>query len=172
MTWTPIQDLAVDDAFAEAVWDDQVKGNLEDLHERAQDLDYVQITAPVSVTAGAEGTADTIISGTAQAYTAGRRLAIEFSCPAVRPGAAGSVLTFVLLRGSTVLGQVQVEQDSGGGTQGTPAKIEFIDAAPPGGTYAYVVKAFVASGTGTVRAGTGGSGSLVPAFLRVRRADA
>jgi hypothetical protein len=75
-------------------------------------------------------------------------------------------VTFVVYRDSTVVGQVFA------GTVNTTlqgAGFEFFDT-PAAGAHTYAVKAFVSTGTLTVGAGAGGSGNLVPGWLRVTKA--
>ena len=74
--------------------------------------------------------------------------------------------TFVLYRDSTVVGQVF------GGTVNTSQQgVEFeLFDTPSTGAHTYAVKAFVSTGTLTVNVGAGGSGNLVPGWLRVSKA--
>jgi len=79
---------------------------------------------------------------------------------------ASLTATFVIYRDSTVIGQVF------GGTVNTTLQgmdFEIFDT-PASGAHTYAVKAFVSTGTLTINAGAGGSGNLVPGWLRVAKA--
>jgi hypothetical protein len=127
-------------------------------------VDYVPKTSDTSITATSEGTANTVITGTSQAYL-NVAYQVHFFCPQVALGAGGTI-TIVLLRGATVLGQSVYKYDAG--TSDSGIKVEVQDT-PAASTFSYVVKAFRTTADGTVKAGAGGAGTLLPAFLRVTR---
>jgi hypothetical protein len=130
-----------------------------------QEFDYAQITAsPAGITATTEGTSQAVITGNA-VYFDGSRVKVSFFLPKLS-SAASLTATFVVYRDSTVIGQIF------GGTVNTtsPAiECELFDT-PAAGAHTYAVKAFVSASTLTVNAGTGGSGNLVPGWLRVSKA--
>lgn len=127
-------------------------------------LNRKTITSNVSVTATAEGTADTVIASDSVTFD-GLAIEIEFYSPGATGGAGGS-MTLVLLRDSTVVGQVQVFVSA---SRNVPVQVRAQDT-PAAGAHTYTVKAFVASGTGTIGANAGGSGLLLPAFLKITKA--
>lgn len=130
-----------------------------------QELDYAQITAnPAGITATTEGTSQAVISGN-QVYYDGSRVKLSFFVPKLASSASLTV-TFVVYRDSTVVGQVF------GGTVNTTLQGTEFDVfdTPAVGAHTYAVKAFVSTGTLTVNAGAGGSGNLVPGWLRVTKA--
>jgi hypothetical protein len=130
-----------------------------------QELDYVQITSnPAGITATTEGTSQAVITGDT-VYFDGSRVKVSFFVPKLTSSGSLTV-TYVLYRDSTVIGQVF------GGTVNTTLQgtdFELFDT-PPVGTHAYKVAAFVSTGTLTVNVGAGGSGNLVPGWLRVSKA--
>lgn len=130
-----------------------------------QELDYAQITAnPSGITATTEGTSQAVITGNGVYYD-GSRVKVSFFVPKLT-SAASLTATFVVYRDSTVVGQVY------GGTVNTTlqgAEFELFDT-PAVGAHTYAVKAFVNASTLTVNAGAGGSGNLVPGWLRVTKA--
>lgn len=130
-----------------------------------QELDYAQITAnPAGITATTEAASQPVISGN-NAYYDGSRVKLSFFVPKLS-ASASLAATFVVYRDSTVIGQVF------GGTVNTTlqaADFELFDS-PPAGAHQYAVKAFVSTGTLTVNAGAGGSGNLLPGWLRVTKA--
>lgn len=130
-----------------------------------QEFDYAQITAsPAGITATTEATSEPVITGD-PVYYDGSRVKVSCFVPQLT-SSASLTATFVLYRDSTVLGHVF------GGTVNTTLQgvgFELFDT-PPAGAHTYAVKAFVSSGTLTVGAGAGGSGNLVPGWLRVTKA--
>jgi len=127
-------------------------------------IDYAQITADVSITHTTEGTADTVVTGNSITYD-GTKNNVEFWCPNITSNAIAAV--FVLLRDSTVLGQAI---SSAANVINGGFKAEVFDT-PTAAAHTYAVKAFQSSvGTLTVKAGAGGSGVLLPPFLRVTKA--
>lgn len=130
-----------------------------------QELDYAQITSsPSGITATTEATSQSVISGNAVYYD-GSRVKVSLFVPKLTASTSQSV-TFVVYRDSTVLGQVF------GGAVNTTLQgfaLELFDT-PAAGAHTYAIKAFVSTGTLTVGAGVGGSGNLVPGWLRVTKA--
>ena len=92
---------------------------------------------------------------------------VKVSCCIPKLSASASLTaTFVIYRDSTVVGQV-----FGGTVNTTLQAIEFeLLDTPAAGAHTYAVKAFVSGGTLTVNVGAGGSGNLVPGWLRVTKA--
>jgi hypothetical protein len=125
-----------------------------------------EVTSDVgSITATTEGTANTVIAGSAFNYD-GTACAAEIFVPGYT-NATASILTFVLTDGTTFWGQFVLQQSTGGGMTGGTFKRKFTPAA---GSKTVSLRAFVASGTATVRAGTGVSGTKFPASLRIYKA--
>jgi hypothetical protein len=137
------------------------------------ELDYKQVTADVTgITATTEAGATTVITGDSVTFD-GSRVKVEFFAPEVAyvAGTGTNKLTVVVLRDTTVIGQAVVLESGSTFINGEGAKVECFDT-PAAGAHTYAVKAFAAA-TGpnyTVKAGAGGSGALVPAFLRVTKA--
>ena len=132
------------------------------------ELDYVQITSAVSLTATTEGTAHTIITGTSQAYVAEPTL-IEVFCPRLTTSAnAGSTIVALLFDGATVLGRVALVS-----TPSAASMIHQVYAAyrltPTAATHQYIVKAYTTVSGGSWDCGAGGTGVEMPSFLRITR---
>lgn len=132
-------------------------------------LDHVQITAAVTgITATTEGTAVTVITGSS-ILCDGSQLRIEAFVPQCTQTADAGI-HFVLLRDSAVLGQARL--NTGSSTLFyAPALNAVVFDTPTAASHTYALKAYTTGGTLTVQAGTGGAGALLPAFLRVTRAD-
>jgi hypothetical protein len=135
--------------------------------------DYKQATTDVTgITATTEAGATTVITGNAVTYD-GTRVKLEFFTPEIVyvAGTGTNKITVVFLRDSTVVGQAVVLERGSAFANGESAKAECFDT-PSAGPHTYAVKAFAAatSPNYTVKAGAGGSGNLVPAYLRVTKA--
>lgn len=125
--------------------------------------DLFQADVPIGAGATDQGSAVTVVVTTSQPYT-GDPIKAHFFSPSAG-GSGGADMTFLLLRDAVVLGQAR-ESISGGQAQ-PPVNIVYRDPTPPAGAHTYTLKAFVASGSGgAVHAGPGGSGALLPGFLR------
>ena len=144
--------------------------HLRDDMKAVETIDYVEITSNVSVTATTEGTANTVITGTSQAYAA-EKMWVEFWCPEASPGGSNQNVTMVLLEGSTVSGQWQAARSPSAASYENNAVFMRRLITPSAATFSWVVKAFINSGTGTIYAGAGGSGAFLPAYLAVTRAS-
>lgn len=130
-------------------------------------IDRKTVTSDVGgIVATTEGTAAAVITGNSVAYD-GTEVKVEFWCPEIA-GAAANIIQFVVFRDAALVGQAQGRIDSSGAT-GSPVKIELFDT-PTAASHVYSVKAYVNAGTGTVKAGAGGAGALLPMWLRVTKA--
>lgn len=133
------------------------------------ELDYVEITSDVNVTGTSEGAATTIITGTSQAYAAIPTM-IEFFSPDVRipTNAIGDALIVLLYDGASLLGRFAVRINSAAQSNGAPIFARY-RLTPTAATHQYIIKATVTNATGTPRigAGAGGSGTSLPAYIRV-----
>jgi hypothetical protein len=78
--------------------------------------------------------------------------------------------TFVFYRDATPIGQFTIQSNAAVNGASDGIKGEVFDT-PPVGSHTYAVKAFVSANSTSVRAGAGATGTKVPAFLRVTRAD-
>jgi hypothetical protein len=161
--------LSVVNGMIEFVWDDAAAAWVEIGRINGQaglELDYKQITAPVSTGAvTTEGTAVAIITGNAVTYD-GTRVKLEFWYPSIT-GAAALVATGVFVKDGTAIGQFKIVD--GNQTVNNGPKGEMFDT-PSAASHTYAVKAFVSATGVTVNAGAGGAGALLPAFLRVTKA--
>ena len=137
------------------------------------ELDYAEATADVSgVTATTEAGATAVLSGNSVSYD-GSRVKLEFFCPEVVnvAGSGTNILTVVFLRDTTVVGQAVI-LETGSTFQNSKGGSVVCFDTPDAGSHTYAVKAFsgATSPNYTIKAGAGGSGNLLPAFLRVTKA--
>jgi len=132
---------------------------------------YTEFTAPVSITNTTEGTANTIV--TAAAFTADGVSAyfVEyFSADGIpSSGAAGRQLTFVLYLDGASIGQWGICITPAAANVSYPIRLAR-RTIPAAGSRTYSCRAFVSAGTGTVDAQTGGSGSIMPGYIRITKA--
>lgn len=130
-------------------------------------LDYVAITANVTVTGTTDATATTIISGNPVSYDGSTNIALEISLYAVDFSASG-VVVVVLYDGATDIGRLAAV-GSQGSSDFTVERTIFL--TPTSGSHTYTIKAWK-TGTGTyqVFAGSGGAGSPLPSWYRITKA--
>ena len=135
--------------------------------------DFKRATADITgINATTEAGATAVLTGNAVGYD-GTRVKLEFFAPEIAyvGGTGTNKVTVVFLRDSTVVGQAVVLESGSSFVNGEAAKAECFDT-PALGAHTYSVKAFAAatSPNYTVKAGAGGSGNLVAAYLRVTKA--
>lgn len=134
------------------------------------ELDYVEFTADSTITATTEGTASTVVTGSAVTYDGVEKIMLEFFCEAVRPdpAVAGQTVTLLFTDGGTALGQAQIQVPVTGSNLKVQAVVKR-RLTPSAASHTYDVRAFVSSGTGLIKAGAGGAGLFLPGFLRITR---
>jgi len=134
------------------------------------EIDYVQVTSSVNITATSEATADTAVTGSAIAYDGSTVVMIEFYCASFTPdaGAAGRYLQVWLYDGSGSIGEIGFVQ--------TPAAAAMYGTllgrrrlTPSAATHTYSIRGSVNAGTGTLACGTGGSGTILPMYIRITK---
>lgn len=130
------------------------------------ELDYVEITSPVTVSGTSEGAATTIITGTSQAY-ANEAIMVEFYCPDLQDSGAGFCIVH-LWDGGTVLGRLGIFAGATG--ERWPGGTLKVKLTPTAATHQYIVKGQVDASSSTIGAGNKGSAAYMPAFLRVTKA--
>ncbi len=125
------------------------------------ELDYVERTTNLTVTATTESGADTVIDGNAVSYDGSTRVLVEFFSPFFSATAA---LVVTLWDGSTDIGRICQTN-----LQGVPAKGERF-LTPSNASHTYHIKAWKTSGTSSLNGGSGDVGNYMPMFLRITRA--
>jgi hypothetical protein len=159
--WTPpaFDDIATTELVT-AAYLNQLGNSLRFLKE----VDYVQITSDVTISATTQAGANTIVTGTSRAYEAVPHL-IEFFAARVMAGISSNTV-INLWDGSTDLGRLaQISNAAtgatGGGTISAATRI-----TPTAATHQYIIKGWRDSANGTVNAA---SGTWLPAFIRITR---
>lgn len=132
-----------------------------------KELARVEFTSSVSVTATTEATADSVVSAGAVSFDGSTVVDIEFFSPAARASAAtGALLTLVLYDGSSSIGQLSLSQSQAANNASRPVFTSY-RLTPSNASHTYSVRGFVSTGTGSVSAGTGGSGNFMPGYIRI-----
>jgi hypothetical protein len=132
------------------------------------ELDYVQITATVTITAASDATAASVIDGNAVTYDGSTRVKIEFA--AIGCDIAGSnEMVFNLYDGSTDLGRIAAVGNPQAGQGDIPLAAAPVFLTPSAASHTYHIKAWrvVNSGTMRVYAGAGGTATSMPAWYRI-----
>jgi hypothetical protein len=141
--------------------------NLPPGHE----FDYVEKTSSTSITATTEGTADTVVTGSAVTYDGSTVVLIEFFSPSVRPATdavADRAVTVTLYDGSSSIG---IWGQTITPSQNDDNKPFYLARrlTPSAAAHTYSVRAYVSGGTGTVSGGAGGAAAAMPAFIRITK---
>ena len=132
-------------------------------------LDYVEITTNVSITATTAATANTVIDGNAVSYDGSTRVKLEF-------GATGASIpntreiVVVLYDGATQLGQLLAQGNQGSTTTDCSGFYRAYFLTPTNASHTYHIKAYITGGTGTIYANNGAAGNPMPAWYRITKA--
>ena len=126
------------------------------------ELDYVAFTADVTISATTEGTANTVVTGSSVVYDGSTAVTAEFFTPQLTTNGGGSGIAVVMLLDTTVLGISFCQSTE------LPVVV-MVRTTPSAGSHAFVVKAYRTSVNGIIHAGTGGSATNLPGFIRVTR---
>ena len=135
------------------------------------EYDYVQFTSPVSITATTEGTADTIVTGSAVTYDGTTIVMVECWFPYyTAPPSAGVDTLFVLYDGASSIGLIGLHSVPSSASSQRPGPVRGIRRlTPSNASHTYSIRAYVSTGTGSVGAGAGGAGGHMPGFIRITR---
>ena len=129
-------------------------------------LDYAEITADDTFTATTEGTAELIVSGNSVTYDGATAIIIEVYFQAFTNSAAVDNIYVIYDNGASI-GRIADGRRNGNGidTLGGTFRRRL---TPSAAAHTYALHGFCsAAGTGTTRAGAGGSGNVMPAFIRI-----
>jgi hypothetical protein len=135
------------------------------------EIDYIEKTSNTSITATTEATANTIVTGAAVAYDGSTVVLIEFYAFSmnVPTGTTGLSITAYLYDGSSSIGFLgRVRSPATASAQEVTVRMAR-RLTPSNATHTYSIRAAVTSGTGSVDAGAGGSGNVVPCFMRITK---
>ena len=133
------------------------------------EFDYVQITSAVSITATTEGTADTVVTGSAVSYDGSTIVMVEYWFPYYTAPTSAVVDTiFVLYDGASSIGFIGLYSVPSSASTQRPGPVRGIRRlTPSNASHTYSIRAYVSTGTGSVGAGAGGAGAHMPGFIRI-----
>ena len=138
------------------------------------EFDYAEFTAPVSVTATTEATANVIVSSNAVTYDGATIVLIEFGTDYIQPdinSGIGRLWLYEQVGGGAAasIGELAVINGDGGTSSGSDRHPVFVRRrrTPSAASIIYSVRGSTASGTMTVDANVGGAGSSFPGYIRV-----
>jgi hypothetical protein len=123
------------------------------------EVDYVEFTSNVTITATTEATANTVVTANALAGDGSTKYIIELHGGIVLPSGASFWAT--LYDGSGSIGHWQYDTN----VQGPNPIIRRL--TPSNASHTYSFRAYVGGGTGTVQAGAGGNGNFLPGYIRI-----
>ena len=132
------------------------------------EIGYDQITAGVNITSNTEATGTTLITAASHTFDGSAVLATLF-CPLARTGVtSGSQVLISLFEGSTQIGRMATVQNPGTSAVAGGPLLAVLRFTPSVGSHSYKVTGFTtAVGDSCLfAAGSGGTDSNVPAFLR------
>jgi hypothetical protein len=138
----------------------------------SRELDYVQFTSAVNLTATTEATANTIVTGSAVSYDGSTVIMVEFFCEGWETQATTDAVSIMwLYDGSTSIGRMGTLCTPAGGSLGviTPAFM-VRRLTPSNASHTYSVRGTTTTGTAVANAGAGGIGVAPPGYIRIIRA--
>jgi len=134
--------------------------------DAGQELDYAEITADVSV-----GGATTVLTGNAVTYDGTTKILVEFYASHFSLSTTNSAtLSINLYQDGSDIGRIWQANAAGGATAWTGSGIHACRRlTPSAASHTYSIRASQINGTHTINAGAGGSGNVMPAFMRITR---
>lgn len=133
------------------------------------ELDYVAFTAPVTVSATTDATANTVVTANAVSFDGSTVAMIEFYCPYITPGSsAGSNVIVQINEGATILGYVSSTLVPSAAQMNAPGGGR-LRLTPTNASHTYSARAWRSTANGTVGAGAGGTGAYAPGFIRITK---
>ena len=131
------------------------------------ELDYVELTAGVTVSATSEATATTIVSSNAVTFDGATAVIIEVFLPG-DSNAASQQNNFVLYDGASSIGIWDITNTSASGTL-EYAQVLKRKLTPSAAAHTYSVRGYKLVGASSfiIQAGAGGSGNTMPGYIRI-----
>ena len=131
------------------------------------ELDYVELTAGVTVSATSEATATTIVSSNAVTFDGATAVIIEVFLVGDSNGASQQN-NFVLYDGASSIGIWDITNTSASGTL-EYAQVLKRKLTPSAAAHTYSVRGYKLVGASSfiIQAGAGGSGNTIPGYIRI-----
>jgi hypothetical protein len=172
MAWTAARTWVTGELVTSTIMNAHVRDNLNYLFSTTGEIAYQEFTSAVSTTATTEGGSTQVVSAGAITFDGSTPVMICFFAPfATTAGAAdGTSITFLLFDSGSVVGQLGVLLHPGTGASGQRGPI-YLERrlTPTNASHTYIVRIIESGGTASVSAGTGGSGTPLPGFIRIKR---
>lgn len=140
-----------------------------------REINYVEFTSNVNITATTETTADVVVTGGTVTYDGATTVIVDFYSYGARPATdlADRNLQFYLFDG-TPSGTASIGRI---GTINSPTAASVLQPifisrrlTPSGTAHSYSIRCSVNAGTGVVAAEAGGTANAMPGFIRITRA--
>jgi hypothetical protein len=136
----------------------------------SEEYAYAQTTAPKTVAATVETSADLVVAAPAISFDGTTPVIVETYTPGVVPPAvAGAVLYLLLYQDGVSIGRLGAVLNNAAGTLLVPV-LSRRRFTPTAGSHTLSFAAIVSGSTGNVQAGAGGVGNYMPAYIRILRA--
>jgi hypothetical protein len=131
-------------------------------------LSHVSFTDLVTVSATAEGAANTVVTANALTFDGATPVWIEFFAPSVDPGATlSSAIILVLYDGASSVGIFGVVQNDAANTLRAPVLLRR-RLIPSAASHTYSIRAYRSASDGTITAGAGtGAGVALPGYISI-----
>lgn len=133
------------------------------------ELDYAEVTSPVTVSSTTEAGADTVISGNPVSYDGSTVVIVEFYAYAIANGGSTFQVVVTLWDGATDLGRIAQVIPFGTASGWVPCCVRK-RLTPSNGSHTFHIKAWRVGGNGTIHAGVGGTAAGMPAYIRITKA--
>jgi hypothetical protein len=134
-------------------------------------LDSIEIKANVSITGTSENSATTVITNSFRQYDGATPIEIEFYTPNLQ---VSSTTMYVILKSADVLGGPKTSLGIMAGDSIPTSNIPFrclYSFTPAAGQLQYSINVYATGGSGLITAASGTSGTYVPAYSVIRRAN-
>jgi hypothetical protein len=135
----------------------------------SRELDYVEFTSSVSLTATTEATANTIVTGSAVAYDGSTAVIIEFFCQDIFNNTATEIDLIYLYDGASSIGRMGDFRAALGSTDRRIPCFLTRRLTPSNATHTYSIRG-ASGGHASASAGAGGNGNIMPGYIRITRA--
>jgi hypothetical protein len=134
------------------------------------ELDYVEFTSAVTVSATAEATPTNVVVGSSVAYDGSTAVIIEFFSTNVRPGTtAGDLVELILYDGTSSIGILALIRTPASSNDDVPVLIRR-KLTPSNASHTYKIGGIKSGGNATVSGGIGGVGVGMPGYIRITKA--
>jgi hypothetical protein len=161
MAWTSVRTWVTGEVVTAALLNTHLRDQLQEVWH---DVDYTEFTSPVTISATTEAGATTIVTAVPFTADGTSPVVVRFFSPRIAPAnQSGGALNFALYEGSSSIGRI-------GRVEGVFNQNDFTGVmerrfTPTSGSKTYSIRAYQENGNGSVHAGVGGFGNLMPGYI-------